>query len=161
MKNTCTQSNKHQTFYEKSRGLFQVALWMQNSKDGVSILDIMENVKVSRRTAFRIKDSLKEWFPQMKEINGKYNTKRWSIPQGSLSYNKDATEKDTFQTKLKNLITLANMSGYPKVTPKQLVIAYYGKYTTQDANDRKTLAEIKEGLTKLSQTYNNHVDFNG
>lgn len=159
MKKIPTQSNSHKVFYEKSRGLFEIALWMQNSKDGVSLQDIMDNVKVSKRTAIRIKDSLKEWFPQMKEIHGKYNTKRWNIPEGSLNYN-STPEKDVFQNKLKTLITLANMSGYPKVTPKQLVIAYYGKYTTENHNDRKTLAEIKEGLTKLSSVFNDHVDFN-
>lgn len=159
MKRSGTQLNKN-TFYKKSRGLFEIALWMQNSEKGVSILEIMQKAKVSRRTAIRIKDSLKEWFPQIQETKSQYNIKRWSIPKGTIDYNQYTSQKDIFQTKLEELISLANKYGYSKVTPKQLMIAYYGKYTTQDASDRKTLAEIEEGIKKLPLNFSSQIDSN-
>ena len=71
-------------FYQKTQKLLEMSLWMQNAENGVSIADIMQKFKVSKRTAIRMKDMVKEQFPQIKEISGAHNTKRWYIPQGSL-----------------------------------------------------------------------------
>lgn len=71
-------------FYEKTQKLLELALWMQNAEDGVSIADIMDRFKVSKRTAIRMKDMVKEQFPQIKEISGPHNTKHWYIPPCSL-----------------------------------------------------------------------------
>ena len=71
-------------FYQKTQKLLELALWMQANEDGVSIADIMQKFGVSKRTAIRMKDMLKEQFPQVKEISGAHNTKRWIIPQSSL-----------------------------------------------------------------------------
>lgn len=71
-------------FYQKTQKLLDLALWMQNTENGVSIVDIIQKFNVSKRTAIRMKDMVKEQFPQIKEINGAHNTKRWYIPQGSL-----------------------------------------------------------------------------
>ena len=72
-------------FYQKTQKLLELALWMQNKEDGVSITDIMNKYDVSKRTAIRMKDMVKEQFPQIKEVNGAHNAKRWSLPQGSLN----------------------------------------------------------------------------
>ena len=163
MKKNVTQSNDNNVFYKKSRGLLEVALWMQDQDGGVSINDIMSMLKVSKRTAIRIKDSIINWFPEIYAVNVQHNKKKWIMPKGTItlkSVSDSDMTKDRFQTKLEELITLANKAGYQKVTPKQLVIAYYGKYTTQDNNDRKTLSEIRTGLSKLSSEYNKHIDFN-
>ena len=71
-------------FYQKTQNILELALWMQNAENGVSIADIMQKFNVSKRTAIRMKDMVREQFPQIKEINGLHNTKRWYIPQGSL-----------------------------------------------------------------------------
>ena len=71
-------------FYEKTQKLLELSLWMQNSENGVSIADIMQKFNVSKRTAIRMKDMVKSQFPQIKEISGAHNTKRWLIPEGSL-----------------------------------------------------------------------------
>ncbi|MBO6289025.1 MAG: WYL domain-containing protein [Alphaproteobacteria bacterium] len=71
-------------FYQKTQKLLELGLWMQNAENGVSIADIMQKFKVSKRTAIRMKDMVKEQFPQIKEINGAHNTKRWYIPPCSL-----------------------------------------------------------------------------
>lgn len=56
---------------------------MQDTDDGVSLKDIMEKYDVSLRTAVRMKDSIADKYPQLKEINGRYNTKRWYLPKGT------------------------------------------------------------------------------
>ena len=71
-------------FYQKTQTLLELALWMQSNEDGVSIKDIMEKYDVSKRTAIRMKDMVKIQFPQIQEISGAYNTKRWFIPRGTL-----------------------------------------------------------------------------
>lgn len=72
-------------FYQKTQKLLELALWMQTKDDGVSIADIMERYQVSKRTAIRMKDMVKEQFPQIQEINGAHNLKRWLIPQGTIN----------------------------------------------------------------------------
>ena len=71
-------------FYQKTQKLLEMSLWMQNCEGGVSISDIMQKFNVSKRTAIRMKDMIKEQFPQIKEIHGAHNTKRWIIPYGAL-----------------------------------------------------------------------------
>ena len=44
----------------------------------------MERYTVSKRTAIRMKDMVKVQFPQIQEISGAYNTKKWYIPRGTL-----------------------------------------------------------------------------
>ena len=43
-------------FYQKTQKLLEMSLWMQNAENGVSITDIMQKFKVSKRTAIRMKD---------------------------------------------------------------------------------------------------------
>lgn len=161
MRKKYTQSNNN--FYKKSKNLLELAMSMQDNEDGVSIQDIMESLNVSKRTAIRIKDSIKSWFPQTKEIRGSHNSKKYTLPSGTISIRTvtdNSPTKDNFQTKLEALFDLAKKSGYNKLTDKQVMIAYYGKYTTKDNNDRKTLSEIKEGLNKLKSPYKELIDHN-
>lgn len=71
--------------YEKMQDLLDLVFWMQSETDGVSIEDIMIKYNVSKRTAFRMKDLIKEKFPQLQEVKDK-NKKHWFIPQGQLNY---------------------------------------------------------------------------
>lgn len=71
-------------FYQKTQRILDLALWMQNQDDGVSLADIMSKFNVSKRTALRMKDMVKEQFPQIKERNSAHNKKHWYIPQGTL-----------------------------------------------------------------------------
>ena len=77
MKKNVIQSNNNNVFYKKSRGLLEVALWMQDQDGGVSINDIMSMLKVSKRTAIRIKDSIINWFPEIYAVNVQHNKKKW------------------------------------------------------------------------------------
>lgn len=73
--------------YKKSDDLMDLATFMQASSEGVSIQDIMDKFKVSRRTAIRMKDSLKEKYPNIKEEVGEKNIKRWSLPKSEIGGN--------------------------------------------------------------------------
>lgn len=72
-------------FYEKTQKLLELTLWMQNEPEGVSIADIMKKFNISKRTAIRMKDMVKTQFPQIKEIAGAHNTKRWVLPTNPIT----------------------------------------------------------------------------
>lgn len=71
--------------YEKMQDLLNLVFWMQSETEGVSIEDIMNRYNVSKRTAFRMKDLIKEKFPHIREIKNK-NKKRWTITHGHLNH---------------------------------------------------------------------------
>lgn len=70
--------------YEKTYDLLDLAIWMQSTREGVSLNEIAAHFKVSRRTAERMRNMITTRFPQTEEIIGDNNTKRWYIPQGTL-----------------------------------------------------------------------------
>lgn len=70
--------------YEKTYDLLDLAIWMQSDREGVSLNDIAQKFKVSRRTAERMRDMIVIRFPQTVEEIGDNNVKRWHIPQGTL-----------------------------------------------------------------------------
>ena len=70
--------------YEKTYELLDLAIWMQSDREGVSLSDISQRYKVSRRTAERMRDMITTHFVQTEVICGENNTKRWFIPQGTL-----------------------------------------------------------------------------
>ena len=52
--------------YQKTEVLLELAVWMQSSREGVSIPEIMERFKVSRRMAERMRDMIMKRFIQTK-----------------------------------------------------------------------------------------------
>ena len=54
--------------YGKMLDLFDLAMKMQESLDGVSLADICRDFDVSQRTAERMRDALLRYFPQMEEV---------------------------------------------------------------------------------------------
>lgn len=71
--------------YEKTENLIELATWMQSTREGVSLNDIMDRFKVSRRTAERMRDSILNLFTQAEEVaDSPDKKKRWYIPQGTL-----------------------------------------------------------------------------
>ena len=53
--------------YEKTFDLLDLAIWMQSTREGVSLSDIMNRFQVSRRTAERMRDMILSRFPQVVE----------------------------------------------------------------------------------------------
>lgn len=70
--------------YEKTYDLLDLAIWMQSTREGVSLNEIAAKFNVSRRTAERMRDMILNHFPQTEEIICENNIKRWYIPQGTL-----------------------------------------------------------------------------
>ena len=71
--------------YGKMLDLFDLAMKMQESSDGISLADICRDFDVSQRTAERMRDALLRYFPQMEEVNTGEKRKRWRIPQRTLN----------------------------------------------------------------------------
>ena len=91
--------------YEKMYDLFDLALAMQESSEGLSLDDIQQKYKVSRRTAERMRDALLTYFPQMEEVATGERTKRWRITQRSLNsfISFSAEELAVFKTAIESL----------------------------------------------------------
>ena len=54
--------------YEKTYDLLDLAIWMQSTREGVSLNEIAERFHVSRRTAERMRDMIMRRFPQTEEV---------------------------------------------------------------------------------------------
>lgn len=65
--------------YEKSQALLRLAFEMQGSAEGISLRDIMEKSEVSRRTAERMRDAVREVFSEVEEVDLGDGFKRWRI----------------------------------------------------------------------------------
>lgn len=70
--------------YEKMHNIFDLAIRMQSSAEGISITDVMQQFDVSRRTAERMRNFIRERFPQLTETIGEHGVKRWHLPYGAL-----------------------------------------------------------------------------
>ena len=62
--------------YEKMHNIFDLAIRMQSSAEGISIADVMQQFDVSRRTAERMRNFIRERFPQLTETIGEHGVKR-------------------------------------------------------------------------------------
>jgi predicted DNA-binding transcriptional regulator YafY len=70
--------------YERLTDLLKVAMAMQASAEGLGLDDIAGMLGVSRRSAERMRDALRECFPQIEELSDDQNRKRWRFPPGTL-----------------------------------------------------------------------------
>lgn len=91
--------------YGKMLDLFDLAMQMQSSSEGLSLNDIQSLYHVSRRTAERMRDALLRYFPQMEEVESDERIKRWRITQRSLNtlISFSSEELTTFKTAIECL----------------------------------------------------------
>ena len=91
--------------YEKMHNIFDLAIRMQSSAEGISITDVMQQFDVSRRTAERMRNFIRERFPQLTETIGEHGVKRWHLPYGALKnyISFSAEEISTLQNALRLL----------------------------------------------------------
>lgn len=80
--------------YARLADLVRLALRMQGRADGVSLEEIGQHFNVSRRTAERMRDALREAFPQIEEIAEANGRKRWRLPPGVAGRLADPTVDD-------------------------------------------------------------------
>ncbi len=77
--------------HEKAELVLRLALLMQSTRNGVSLAEMQSQLKISRRTAERLRDAVERVFPQVEVANPGEKTKRWRLPQGVLSRLTDLT----------------------------------------------------------------------
>ena len=65
--------------YAKSQDLLRLAFEMQGTAAGISIRDIEEKFSVKRRTAERMRDAVREVFPEIEEVDQGDGYKRWRL----------------------------------------------------------------------------------
>jgi predicted DNA-binding transcriptional regulator YafY len=70
--------------YARQEDLQKLALRMQGSAEGISLADIERDFGVSRRTAERMRDAVRNAYPQIEELSGESGRKYWRFPPGSL-----------------------------------------------------------------------------
>ena len=80
--------------YARMADLVRLALQMQGRADGMSLDDIMQTFKVSRRTAERMRDAIQDTFPQTEEVGESGGRKRWRLPPGTTGRLADPTIDD-------------------------------------------------------------------
>lgn len=66
----------------KAENLFELAVMMQRTAEGISLVDIQNHFSVSPRTADRMRDAIGRLFVQMEEVPTGERTKRWKLPAG-------------------------------------------------------------------------------
>jgi len=70
--------------YARQEDLQKLALMMQGSAEGVGLSDIERAFGVSRRTAERMRDAVRNIYPQIEELVEESGRKYWRFPPGSL-----------------------------------------------------------------------------
>lgn len=80
--------------YGRLADLVRLALQMQGRADGLSLDDIRQTFGVSRRTAERMRDAVRDAFPQIEEILEPDGRKRWRLPPGTTGRMADPTVAD-------------------------------------------------------------------
>ena len=80
--------------YGRLSDLVRLAMQMQGRADGLSLDDIGETFEVSRRTAERMRDAIRDAFPQTEELAEPGGRKRWRLPPGTAGRLADPTIDD-------------------------------------------------------------------
>lgn len=89
--------------------LVRLAMQLQGRADGLSLDDIAEAFGISRRTAERRRDALRDAFPQIEELAEPGGRKRWRFPPGTAGRMADPTLADL--AALNRAAELARKSG--------------------------------------------------
>jgi predicted DNA-binding transcriptional regulator YafY len=80
--------------YGRLADLVRLAMQMQGRADGLSLDDIGQTFEVSRRTAERMRDAIRDAFPQAEEMAEPGGRKRWRLPPGTAGRLADPTVDD-------------------------------------------------------------------
>lgn len=80
--------------YGRLADLLRLAMQMQGRADGLSLDDIAQTFEVSRRTAERMRDAIRDALPQTEELAEPGGRKRWRLPPGTAGRLADPTVDD-------------------------------------------------------------------
>ena len=77
--------------YERLTDLLRLAIRLQGRSGGMSLNDIMNEFRVSRSTAERMRNAIEAAFPQIEELRDYDRQKRWRIPSQTIGKMSDPT----------------------------------------------------------------------
>lgn len=80
--------------YGRQEDLLRLALKMQGSAEGISLADIEADFNVSRSTAERMRNAIRNVYPQIEEIEGDDRQRRWRFQTGTLGRMAEVTAED-------------------------------------------------------------------
>ena len=97
--------------YSRTSDILELLIFMQSRVQGVSLSQIQEKFKVSRRTAERMRDSLLNIFPQITEIENTYSREKyWGFMGGYMNEIINFTPEELAQ--LEKLKTYQEENGF-------------------------------------------------
>lgn len=163
--------------YSKVSDVIALILLMQSRFDGVSLLEIQEELNVSRRTAERIRDCLLNVMPQVEELETDSRIKRWGFRNYSLSQlvsftssevatleNLKKVSAEAIKTDLKNVITKIKALNNKKISSLEneieFILRFEGVAVKQAPNykiDLNLISIIRQAIkesVKISAEYN-------
>lgn len=124
--------------YSRVSDILQLLILMQSKPLGVTIYDIQEEFKVSRRTAERMRESITNILPQIDEIETPDRIKHWGFNGGYLKEIISFTPEE-----------LANLE---KIKEEQTKKGFVDKKTLIDSVIKKIKAFNRKDLIKLENT---------
>ena len=80
--------------YSRCSDIFDLATFMESKSNGVTLREIQEEYEVSRRTAIRMLDSLKNIMSQIDEIETTDREKHWGFTNTSMNAHISFTPKE-------------------------------------------------------------------
>lgn len=96
--------------YSRVEDILMIAYKMQGTTEGLSLSDIASELKVSRRTAERIRDSILRIFPQTECVYTGEKIKRWKIPAGTLNSMINFSSEELAD--LENMINISSQKNF-------------------------------------------------
>jgi len=128
--------------YSRISDILDLAIFMSSRFNGVTISDIMDRYKVSRRTAERMRDSLTCIFPSVDEIETDDTQKHWGFINYSISQFITFTPKE-----------IANIEQCERRTTNKEMKEELGKTIEKiKAYNRKHAASIENNVELYMQT---------
>ena len=128
--------------YSRISDILDLAIFMSSKPQGVTINEISERYKVSRRTAERMRDSLTCIFPSVDEIETDDIQKHWGFINYSISQLISFTPKE-----------LANIEQYQRRTTNKELKAELGKTVEKiKALNRKNAITAENNIELYMQT---------
>ena len=79
--------------YDRTRKILELARALAGSAEGLTLDDMCRVTGCGRRTAERMRDTIREVFPQMEEVHD-HPTKRFRIPRGLDGFFQDPTAEE-------------------------------------------------------------------